>query len=64
MFEGGVAGTTMEMVRAAARASRWQIYHYFVDNESLVRAVSTELLEVAQDTVIDYPSSLTVPEAS
>jgi hypothetical protein len=35
-----------------------------VDNESLVRAVSTELLEVAQDTAIDYLSSLTVPEAS
>jgi hypothetical protein len=35
-----------------------------VDNESLVRAVSTELLEVAQDTVIDCLSSLTVPEAS
>ena len=39
MFEGGVAGTTMEMVRAAARVSGWQIYHYFADKETLVRAV-------------------------
>jgi TetR/AcrR family transcriptional repressor of nem operon len=39
MFEGGVAGTTMEMVRAAARVSSSQIYHYFADKETLVRAV-------------------------
>jgi hypothetical protein len=35
-----------------------------VDNESLVRAVSTEPLEVALGTVIDCLFSLTVPEAS
>ena len=39
MFEGGVAGATMEMVRAAARVSSSQIYHYFADKETLVRAV-------------------------
>src|SRR5208282_2449480 len=31
MFEGGVAGTTMEDVRAAAGVSSSQIYHYFAD---------------------------------
>ena len=39
MFEGGVAGTTMEDVRAAAGVSSSQIYHYFTDKEALVRAV-------------------------
>ena len=39
MFEGGVAGTTLEMVRAAARVSSSQVYHYFADKENLVRAV-------------------------
>jgi AcrR family transcriptional regulator len=39
MFEGGVADTTMEMVRAAARVSSSQIYHYFANKETLVRAV-------------------------
>ena len=39
MLEGGVAGTTMEMVRAAARVSSSQIYHYFADKETLVHAV-------------------------
>jgi AcrR family transcriptional regulator len=48
MFEGGVAGTTMEMVRAAARVSSSQIYHYFADKESLVRAV----IEYQNDTVV------------
>ncbi|MFL6051615.1 MAG: TetR/AcrR family transcriptional regulator [Actinoallomurus sp.] len=39
MFEQGVAGTTIEHVRAAARVSSSQIYHYFADKESLVQAV-------------------------
>jgi AcrR family transcriptional regulator len=48
MFEGGVAGTTMEMVRAAARVSSSQIYHYFADKETLVRAV----IEYQNETVV------------
>jgi TetR/AcrR family transcriptional regulator, transcriptional repressor for nem operon len=39
MFEQGVAGTTMEDVRAAAGVSSSQIYHYFADKSALVRAV-------------------------
>jgi len=48
MFEGGVAGTTMEMVRAAARVSSSQIYHYFADKETLVRAV----IEYQNETIV------------
>jgi TetR/AcrR family transcriptional regulator, transcriptional repressor for nem operon len=39
MFEQGVAGTTMEDVRAAAGVSSSQIYHYFADKSALVQAV-------------------------
>src|SRR5204863_8606385 len=39
ILEQGVAGTTLEEVRAEAGVSSSQIYHYFVDKEALVRAV-------------------------
>jgi TetR/AcrR family transcriptional regulator, transcriptional repressor for nem operon len=39
ILEQGVAGTTLEEVRAAAGVSSSQIYHYFGDKEALVRAV-------------------------
>src|SRR3954453_13819430 len=39
MFEDGVAGTTLEQVREAAAVSSSQVYHYFADNEALIRAV-------------------------
>ena len=48
MFEGGVAGTTMEDVRAAAGVSSSQIYHYFTDKEALVRAV----IEYQNETIV------------
>ena len=48
MFKGGVAGTTMEDVRAAARVSNSQIYHYFADKEALVRAV----IEYQNETIV------------
>ena len=48
MFEGGVAGTTMEDVRAAAGASSSQIYHYFADKADLVRAV----IEYQNETIV------------
>jgi TetR/AcrR family transcriptional regulator, transcriptional repressor for nem operon len=35
----GVAGTTLDDVRAEAGVSSGQIYHYFADKEALVRAV-------------------------
>ncbi|WP_194909057.1 TetR/AcrR family transcriptional regulator [Catenulispora rubra] len=39
MYENGVAGTTMEDVKTAARASSSQLYHYFADKQALVLAV-------------------------
>src|ERR1051326_7063103 len=39
ILEQGVAGTTLEQVRARAGVSSSQIYHYFADKETLVRAV-------------------------
>jgi AcrR family transcriptional regulator len=39
MVENGVAGTTMEAVKAAAGASSSQLYHYFADKQALVLAV-------------------------
>lgn len=48
MFEQGVAGTTMEDVRAAAGVSSSQIYHYFADKGELVRAV----IEYQEETIV------------
>lgn len=39
MYTHGVAGTSVEEVRAAAGVSSSQLYHYFVDKSALVRAV-------------------------
>ena len=39
MFVQGVAGTTLDQVRDAARVSSSQIYHYFADKDALVHAV-------------------------
>lgn len=39
MYERGVAGTTIEDVKAAAAISGGQLYHYFADKEALVQAV-------------------------
>ena len=39
MFERGVAGTSLEDVKASADASSSQLYHYFTDKRSLVSAV-------------------------
>ncbi len=39
IFQQGVAGTTLEDVRAAAGVSSSQVYHYFADKEALVHAV-------------------------
>ena len=50
ILEQGVAGTTLEEVRAAAGVSSSQIYHYFADKEALVRAV------------VDYRSQTVVGE--
>jgi TetR/AcrR family transcriptional regulator, transcriptional repressor for nem operon len=39
MWEHGVAGTTVDDVRACAGVSSSQVYHYFADKDSLARAV-------------------------
>ena len=39
IHERGVAGTTLEDVRAAAEVSGSQMYHYFPDKDDLVQAV-------------------------
>ena len=39
IFEHGVAGTSIEDVQAAAGVSSSQLYHYFGDKKTLVRAV-------------------------
>jgi TetR/AcrR family transcriptional repressor of nem operon len=48
IFDRGVAGTTMEDVRAAAGVSSSQIYHYFADKGELVRAV----IEYQEETIV------------
>jgi AcrR family transcriptional regulator len=39
VFEAGVAGTSLDDVRAAANVSKSQLYHYFADKDDLVHAV-------------------------
>ena len=45
-YERGVAGTTLEDVRAAAEVSGSQLYHYFADKEDLVQAVINRQADV------------------
>ena len=49
MFEHGVAGTTLDDVRAAANVSKGQLYHYFADKEDLVRAVIDRTIQQVLD---------------
>jgi AcrR family transcriptional regulator len=46
--EHGVAGTSLDDVRARARASKSQLYHYFADRDDLLRAVA----RAASDEVV------------
>src|SRR5271154_4070554 len=39
IYERGVAGTSTEDIQAAAGVSASQVYHYFGDKRSLIRAV-------------------------
>src|ERR1700733_7651808 len=39
IFDRGVAGTSIEDVKDAARVSSSQLYHYFADKQTLVHAV-------------------------
>ena len=48
IFEKGVANTTIEDVRASAEVSSSQLYHYFDDKPTLVRAV----IEYQAETIV------------
>jgi TetR/AcrR family transcriptional regulator, transcriptional repressor for nem operon len=52
--ECGVAGTSLEDVRARARVSKSQLYHYFVDRDDLMRAVA----RAASDDVLGGQAEL------
>src|ERR1700753_1412564 len=49
IHERGVAGTTLEDVRAAAEVSGSQMYHYFPDKNDLVQAV----IDYQADTIVN-----------
>jgi AcrR family transcriptional regulator len=63
MFERGVAGTSTEEVQAAAAVSASQLYHYFADKRSLVRAVIAHLTEAVLDAQEPFLSRLDSVEA-
>lgn len=46
IYEGGVAGTTLDDVKAAAGVSGSQMYHYFPDKDELVQAVISHQADV------------------
>src|SRR5258708_21970158 len=54
VFEHGVAGTTLDDVRAAANVSKSQLYHYFADKDDLVHAVTGRTI----DRVLDAQPAL------
>jgi TetR/AcrR family transcriptional regulator, transcriptional repressor for nem operon len=59
VFEHGVAGTTLDDVRAAANVSKGQLYHYFADKEDLIHAVIDRTIQQvldAQPQLIDLSS--------
>src|SRR5216684_1964785 len=50
IHERGVAGTTLEDVKAAAEVSGSQMYHYFPDKNELVQAV----IDYQADTIVNH----------
>jgi|SRR5580704_891834 TetR/AcrR family transcriptional repressor of nem operon len=48
IYEHGVACTTLDDVRAAAKVSGSQLYHYFADKDDLVQAV----IDYQADTIV------------
>src|SRR6201992_2874832 len=54
MFDNGVADTTLEDIRAAARVSGSQVYHYFEDKQALVRAVIDYQADAVLDAQVDH----------
>src|ERR1700761_1091864 len=66
MFANGVAGTTTEDVQRAGGISPSQIYHYFGDKKSLIRAViafQTEAVLDAQQPLLSRLDSFEALEA-
>ena len=49
VFERGVAATTLDDVRAAAKVSKGQLYHYFDDKEDLVHGVIDRTIQQVLD---------------
>ena len=49
IFEHGVAGTTVDDVRAAAKVSKGQLYHYFADKDELIHAVIDRTIQQVLD---------------
>jgi TetR/AcrR family transcriptional repressor of nem operon len=49
MFQRGVAGTSIDDVKAAAGVSSSQLYHYFADKHALVRAVIAHQTDAVLD---------------
>jgi TetR/AcrR family transcriptional repressor of nem operon len=45
IYERGVAGTSLDDVRAATSTSKSQLYHYFTGKQALVRAVIDRQVE-------------------
>ena len=59
VFERGVAGTSLDDVRATAQVSKGQLYHYFTDKGDLVHAVIGHTIEqvlAAQPALADLSS--------
>src|SRR5260370_36652846 len=52
--EKGIAGMSLDDVRARTGASRSQLYHYFEDRDDLVHAI----IEVTTDAVLDTQAEL------
>ena len=53
IHERGVAGTTLDDVRATAEVSGSQLYHYFADKDELVQAV----IDHQAGTIVAPPAS-------
>jgi TetR/AcrR family transcriptional regulator, transcriptional repressor for nem operon len=61
IFEGGVAGTSMEDVKKAAGVSSSQLYHYFADKRALVLAViehQSDAILAAQQPLLGHLDSV------
>jgi TetR/AcrR family transcriptional repressor of nem operon len=56
MYRHGVAGSSTPAVRAAARVSSSQIYHYFADKDALTQAV----IDFQTEAIIDGQTPLLV----